>query len=121
MPNLATGFDLSDDKLTWTFHLRDGVKMQDGSAFTANDVKTAVDRVVGDADVHPPGELQVVRHRRHRDRSAHVAVQTNKPYATLVVDMSPRSPPTTTSTVGDAEVQDEPGGRRRRGSSCPRS
>ena len=70
VPNLATGFDLSDDKLTWTFHLRDGVKMQDGSAFTANDVKTAVDRVVGERRVHPPGELQVVRHRRHCGRSA---------------------------------------------------
>src|SRR6185295_10049196 len=49
VPNLATGFELSADKLTWTFKLRDGVKMHDGSAFTANDVKTAVDRVVNDA------------------------------------------------------------------------
>ena len=46
MPNLATGYDLSADKLTWTFKLRDGVKMQDGSPFTATDVKTAVDRIV---------------------------------------------------------------------------
>jgi len=37
---------ISADGLTWTFKLRDGVKMHDGSAFTANDVKTAVDRVV---------------------------------------------------------------------------
>src|SRR3954462_11294683 len=53
VPNLATGFELSADKLTWTFKLREGVKMHDGSAFTANDVKTAVDRVVGsDAFTH---------------------------------------------------------------------
>src|SRR3954454_23568250 len=30
VPTLATGYDLSADKLTWTFKLRPGVTMQDG-------------------------------------------------------------------------------------------
>src|SRR4029077_13919210 len=46
VPTLATGYDLSADKLTWTFKLRPGVTMQDGTPFTATDVKTAVDRIV---------------------------------------------------------------------------
>ena len=34
---LAESYDVSDDGLTWTFHLRDGLKWSDGSALTAND------------------------------------------------------------------------------------
>ncbi len=50
MPGLATAYEISADKLTWTFALRDDVMMQDGSKFTAADVKTAVDRIVAGAD-----------------------------------------------------------------------
>jgi peptide/nickel transport system substrate-binding protein len=45
VPGLATSWDISPDKLTWTFHLRSGVKMQDGSDFTAQDVKTTIGRI----------------------------------------------------------------------------
>ena len=45
VPALATSWDVSPSKLTWTFHLRSGVTMQDGSAFTAQDVATAIDRI----------------------------------------------------------------------------
>ena len=103
MPNLATGYELSADKLTWTFKLRDDVKMQDGSTFTANDVKTAVDRIVAGDRLHPPGDLQVVRHRRHRRRHTHVQVLTSKPYATLVVDMVAPIATDYYNSVGDAE------------------
>lgn len=47
-PSLATSWDVSADKLTWTFRLRQGVKMQDNSPFTADDVKTAIDRISDD-------------------------------------------------------------------------
>lgn len=33
----AETWEVSDDGLTWTFHLRDGLKWSDGSDFTAND------------------------------------------------------------------------------------
>ncbi|MGI6627219.1 MAG: ABC transporter substrate-binding protein [Bacillota bacterium] len=38
VPRLATGYDLSDDGLTYTVHLREGVKWHDGEEFTADDV-----------------------------------------------------------------------------------
>jgi peptide/nickel transport system substrate-binding protein len=38
MPWLATDWALSDDGLTWTFTLRDGVRWQDGQPLTAADV-----------------------------------------------------------------------------------
>ncbi|MBN2794304.1 MAG: ABC transporter substrate-binding protein [Clostridia bacterium] len=39
VPSLATSWELSEDQLTWTFHLREDVKWHDGEKFTANDVK----------------------------------------------------------------------------------
>ncbi len=35
----ASSWDISDDKLTYTFHLREGMKFQDDTPVTANDVK----------------------------------------------------------------------------------
>ncbi len=37
-PDLATSWEVSPNGKTWTFHLRQGVKWQDGKAFTAADV-----------------------------------------------------------------------------------
>lgn len=45
VPALATEWSVSADKLTWTVKLRDGVKMHDGSDFTARDVETSINRV----------------------------------------------------------------------------
>jgi peptide/nickel transport system substrate-binding protein len=38
MPALAKSWDLSDDKLTYTFHLQSGVTFHDGTPMTADDV-----------------------------------------------------------------------------------
>src|SRR5690606_23767518 len=38
VPGLAESWEVSDDNLTYTFHLRDGVTWHDGEAFTADDV-----------------------------------------------------------------------------------
>lgn len=40
-PGLAEKWDISEDGLKWTFHLRDGVKWSDGEAITADDFKFA--------------------------------------------------------------------------------
>src|SRR5262245_12495176 len=37
IPELAESWEVSDDQLTWTFHLRDGVTWHDGEPFTADD------------------------------------------------------------------------------------
>ena len=43
-PDLATSWDVSADGLTYTFHLKTGVKFSDGSPFGADDVKWTLDR-----------------------------------------------------------------------------
>jgi peptide/nickel transport system substrate-binding protein len=108
VPNMATGYELSADKLTWTFKLRSGVKMHDGSAFTANDVKTAVDRVVKGAEfTHLANFKSFVTGANVVDPQT-VAVVTSKPFATLVVDMVPPIATDYYNKVGDAAFKTHP-------------
>ena len=45
-PGLAESWEVSDDGLTYTFHLRKGVKFHDGNPFNAQAVKFNLDRIV---------------------------------------------------------------------------
>lgn len=46
IPALATGWEFSDDAMTLTFQLREGVTFHDGSAFTAEDVIASFNRIL---------------------------------------------------------------------------
>ena len=56
IPSLATSWDISPDGMTYTFHLRRGVKFHDGTDFGAEDVKATFDRIV-----FPPPNLLSLR------------------------------------------------------------
>ena len=57
VPDLATGLgEHSADLKTWTYHLRTGVRFEDGTAVTAKDVKYAVERSL-DKSVFPDGPV----------------------------------------------------------------
>ena len=45
-PALAESWEISPDKLTYTFHLRHGVRWHDGVPFTADDVKFSYDKLM---------------------------------------------------------------------------
>ena len=44
VPALAESWEVADDQVTWTFHLRQGVKFSDGSPLTAEDVAFSIER-----------------------------------------------------------------------------
>ncbi|WP_186760095.1 ABC transporter substrate-binding protein [Arthrobacter alpinus] len=48
-PLLADSWELSPDRMTYTFKLHPGVTFSNGEAFTAEDVKFSIDRVKSDA------------------------------------------------------------------------
>jgi peptide/nickel transport system substrate-binding protein len=45
-PGLATDWEVSDDGLTWTFNIREGVEWHDGEPFTAHDVAYTYNRIL---------------------------------------------------------------------------
>lgn len=46
IPLLAESYTTSEDGLTWTFKIREGVKFQNGDPMTAEDVKYSIDRTM---------------------------------------------------------------------------
>jgi peptide/nickel transport system substrate-binding protein len=46
LPCLATAWTVSEDKLAWTFALRDGVRFHDGTPLTAPDFRDALQRML---------------------------------------------------------------------------
>ena len=46
VPGIAESWDVSDDGKTWTFHIRQGVKWQDGEDLTARDVAFTFNYVI---------------------------------------------------------------------------
>lgn len=47
-PALATSWRTSDDKLTWTFGIRQGIKWSDGAPMTAKDIAYTYNRIMTD-------------------------------------------------------------------------
>ena len=86
IPLLAESWEMADDNLTWTFHLREGVKFHDGSDFTAEDVVASYDK----ASV--AGESLFVEKLAYVDSYEAVddytfVVKTKMPYPLLLDDL----------------------------------
>lgn len=45
-PHVAESWEISEDYLTYTFHIRKGIKFHDGSELTAEDVAFSMDRMI---------------------------------------------------------------------------
>ena len=56
-PNLATSWEVSEDGLTYTFTLAEGVAFHDGSTLDADDVVYSFDRAMGEDSVNPSKDI----------------------------------------------------------------
>ena len=86
VPGLATGYQISDDGLSFTLTLRQGTKFSDGSPITVGDVKWSLDRARDPKNgtwnfllesidaIETKGEDTVVLHLKHPDPSLAAAL-----------------------------------------------
>jgi peptide/nickel transport system substrate-binding protein len=71
LPDLATSWKISEDGLTYTFYLREGVKFHDGAPLTAEDVVASFNHII----FPPPG---VISPRRGLFDAVQEVVATDK-------------------------------------------
>ena len=54
IPAVAESYEVSEDLLTYTFKIRDGIKFHNGNEVTADDVKYSIDKFAGISDGSEP-------------------------------------------------------------------
>jgi peptide/nickel transport system substrate-binding protein len=59
IPNVAKGWDISADGLTYTLYLREGMKWSDGEPFTSDDFVWHFNNVILDDEINPTREGQI--------------------------------------------------------------
>lgn len=103
-PHLAESWDLSDDQLTWTFKLREGVTWHDGEELTSEDVKYTYELMMeselglyadflrGISDIQCPNPLTVV-------------INTERPKANMLMNTAPILPKHIWETVAFEELE----------------
>lgn len=79
MPSLATNWKVSDDGLTYTFNLKEGVTWHDGEPFTAEDVVFSVDEFL--RETHPRLRVSLEHVASVEAPDAHTVIFTlNQPF-----------------------------------------
>jgi peptide/nickel transport system substrate-binding protein len=86
-PSLAESWDLSEDSLTYTFHLRPGVMFSDGTPLKASDVKFSLDRARTEPTQAWTFTLAAVQDVAAPD-DATVVVTLSKPWAPFLADVA---------------------------------
>ncbi len=88
VPALAESWESSDDGLTWTFELREGVTFHNGEPLTASDVVFSINRIK-DPDVASPraGDFAVVESVEAPDDLT-VVFNLSQPFSPLLAKLS---------------------------------
>jgi peptide/nickel transport system substrate-binding protein len=91
-PGLATEWEISDDGLTYTFTLRDGVKFHDGSDFDSEDVKYSLERAINVNDPDGASFLLQVRDEESGEPISGIAsIETPDPMTVVMTLVEPNT------------------------------
>ncbi|MBB5152658.1 ABC transporter substrate-binding protein [Saccharopolyspora phatthalungensis] len=101
-PELAEGWTSSPDKLTWTFHIRPGVKWSDGQPVTAHDAAYTFNRMMTD----PAASTANGNFVKNFDTvtapdDATLVIRTKTPQATMLAIDAPIVPEHVWSKIAD--------------------
>lgn len=104
-PGLATSYEVSEDAMTWTFTLREGVRFHDGTAFDAEAVRFNVERLLDPGNAFAYAFL-LDRVDRVEVLDTHlVRFHLSTPFAPLLTHLTLSSTgiqsPTAVQTLGD--------------------
>ncbi len=94
VPDIASSWDVSDDRMTYTFHLRKDAKFQDGRAITAQDFKYSIERAANPATASPTadtylGDIVGVKDKLNRKAADVSGVQVVDDYTVKITIASP--------------------------------
>lgn len=105
VPGLATEWEVSDDRLTWTFRLREDVTFHDGSPFTAQDVVFTFERIPEVPNSPAPFTQRLAAIESAEAVDDHtLVITTSSPAPGLITDLSTIY--IVSQNVGDAESAD---------------
>ena len=99
---LATDWEVSDDNLTWTFKLREGVTFHDGTPFNAEAVKFTFDRIKAEETGAPRASAARAIASVDVVDEHTVNITTAEPYAPLLAQLSAYNLAIMSPSAGDA-------------------
>ena len=88
VPVLATKWEISEDKKTWTFHLRPNVKFSNGVPFTSKSVQFTLERLLDQATGSPHRALFTVLERVETPDDLTAKIVTSVPFPDLLVNLA---------------------------------
>lgn len=88
VPALAKSWEISEDGLTYTFHLAEGVKFHDGSDFNADDVKFSLERINAEGSLNAQKALYADIASVEAVDPATVKVTLSKPNGDLIYNLA---------------------------------
>ncbi|PLT47602.1 Nickel ABC transporter, periplasmic nickel-binding protein NikA [Paenibacillus pasadenensis] len=91
-PLLAESWEVSDDGLAYTFHLRQGVTFHDGAPFNAEAVKKNIDAVQANAERHAWIKLSAKLKQVTVLDEHTVRLELSEPYAPTLLELSMTRP-----------------------------
>ncbi|MDD4583616.1 MAG: ABC transporter substrate-binding protein, partial [Eubacteriales bacterium] len=105
IPCLAKGWEISEDELTWTFHIQEGVKWHDGEAFTSEDVKYTYELMMNTGlgymyELYLSGITEI----QCPDNNT-VVITTDAPKANMLMNTTPILPKHILSAIAEDELE----------------
>ncbi|MDQ0898897.1 nickel ABC transporter substrate-binding protein [Paenibacillus sp. V4I7] len=88
VPRLAEKWEISDDGLVYTFHLRKDVKYSDGSVFNADNAKKNIDAIIANKQRHSWMGIVTVLDRTEKINDDTIRLILTKPYYPLLQELA---------------------------------
>jgi peptide/nickel transport system substrate-binding protein len=107
-PSLAESWDTSSDKLTWTFHMRKGVKWSDGEPLTAKDPAFTFNKMLTDETARTANGSYVAQWESVKATDDNtLVIKTKVPQATMLALDIPIVPEHVWSKMSDIGAEPE--------------